>query len=109
MAAAVTVPQNGIDYPGMTHKRIRGFIAFDSSYPTGGEAITMPKAEYVLELRVGGSAGYVFEADLSSQSAPKVKAMMGDNNNAADGPGVEGANTTDLSALTAVPFSALVG
>ena len=43
--------------------------------------------------------GYVFVYDYSNS---KVLAYMGDNNNASDGPLIEVANTTDLSAVTGV-------
>lgn len=74
-------------------------VTFDSSYPTGGESLTaaqlgLNKVTVVIPLT---ASGYVGEYDLTNS---KLKAFYGDNNNASDGPLVEVANTTDLSAVT---------
>ena len=86
-------------------KIVTGTIAFDNSYPTGGEATTAISAKFATLQGVifESKSGYVFEYDYTNN---KVKAMWGDNNNAADGPLVEVANTTDLSAVTGVRFFA---
>lgn len=74
-------------------------VTFDSSYPTGGEALTpedcgMQSIEAVLPQL--GDTGYVVLYDRTNE---KLLAYMGDNNNASDGPLIEVANTTDLSTL----------
>jgi hypothetical protein len=80
-------------------------LAFDSSYPTGGEALPtgtttakfgLSKVDFVI---IPTSAGYTFAYDYTND---KILAYYGDNNNAADGPAIEVPNTTDLSALTSV-------
>lgn len=84
---------------GNTGAMIVGEIAFDNSYPTGGESITIPNAEYVHDLAVTAEGGYTFPWDKST-SAPKVLAYSGSS---------QVANATDLSALTSVRFRAIVG
>lgn len=79
-------------------------VAFDSSYPTGGEALTaadlgFEDAAANLIVHVPMKSGYMFEYDGTNA---KIKAYYGDNNNASDGPLIEVPNTTDLSALTDV-------
>lgn len=84
---------------------IKGTLAFDSSYPTGGE--TLIKSQVGLQTidRMNiQAAGYVCQYDSANN---KVLVYYGDNNNASDGPLIEVPNTTDLSALTAVPFEAV--
>lgn len=88
-----------------TKRVVRGTITFDSSYATGGETFA------TTAIGLGQLTGLTVEAGLGSSttgyvpvwnrstSAPKVLALMGDNNNAADGPLIEVASTTDLSAL----------
>lgn len=77
-------------------------IAFDSSYPTGGEAIA-PAAKFGLQkvnmVITQPKSGYTFEYDYTND---KLLVYWGDNNNASDGPSVEVANTTNLSTLTGV-------
>lgn len=94
------------------HRRVRGTLTFDSSYPTGGEAFAptsvglVQLTELVVRPGIGASTvGYVPTWD-RSVSAPKVLVMMGDNNNASDGPLIQVADTTDLSALV-IPFEAV--
>jgi hypothetical protein len=87
-------------------REVRGTVAFDASYPTGGEAfsksaIGLPAT--IADIRFDPSAGYVPVYDYAND---KVLVYWGDNNNASDGPLVEVASTTDLSALTAVRFTA---
>lgn len=81
---------------------IQKIVAFDSSYPTGGEAFTVADLGFKVLPRwieIETSAGYIFKIDRTNL---KVIAYMGDNNNASDGPLIEVANTTDLSAVTGV-------
>jgi hypothetical protein len=86
-------------------KILTGSIAFDDSYPTGGESMDISDMFNSLNIVLFESkAGYVFEYDYGNK---KVKVMMGNNDGAADGPMVEVANETNLSALTAVKFLAV--
>lgn len=78
-----------------------GTIALDSSYPTGGEAVDFGNNERMDFVVTAPSGGYVGLWDAANQ---KLLQYYGDNNNAADGPLIEAPNTTDLSALTAIPF-----
>lgn len=95
---------------GLTEKIAWGKIALDSSYPTAGEALTVPGMERVdvLLAQPGGAAasgaGYKPEWN---ESAQKLTMFYGDNNNASDGPAIEVPNTTDLSAITGMPFIAI--
>jgi hypothetical protein len=82
-----------------------GTIAFDSSYPTGGEALDIGSAsEVILHVQAGPKSGYVFEFDYANQ---KLLAYYADNNNASDGALIQVPDTTDLSAVTGVRFRAL--
>jgi hypothetical protein len=80
-------------------RKVRATVLFDSSYPTGGEAVTAQSfgLSEIFDLTVLDAAGYDPAYD-----APNKKIVMrwGDNNNAADAPGVQVADTTDLSAVT---------
>lgn len=85
-----------------------GTFAFDSSYPTGGEALAAADIVNqfpggVEQITIENAGGYIFKWDRANA---KILAYFGDNDNASDGPLIEIANTTDLSALTAVPFVA---
>jgi hypothetical protein len=86
-------------------KRVTGTIAFDSSYPTNGELLQNSQLglDTVTGVLVYPTSGYVFEYVSSTK---KIKAYQ-DNAVAAAAPLGEVANTTDLSALTAVSFEAL--
>ena len=101
---AVTVTANYPEYRGR-RKLVTGTITFDSSYPTGGEAVTVAQLGLTLleNLQVQPGLGSTTTAYVPawdrSKTSPKVQAFMGDNNNASDGPLIEVANTTDLSAL----------
>lgn len=74
-------------------------VTFDTSYATGGLALT--KANLGLStvewLEASQSGGYTFEYDYANE---KLKAFYGDNNNAADGPLIEVPAATNLSAVT---------
>lgn len=71
-----------------------GTLAFDSSYPSGGEAITGWDTSNILEINIERSGTYDF---LYDHVAKKVVAWD-------TGTSAEVANLTDLSALTAVKF-----
>lgn len=76
-------------------------IAFDSSYATGGEALTVAQLglsdDGEVHIEVHPSAGYVFEYDHTNN---KVKAYWVDTTT--DGAKMaEVASTTDLSGVTA--------
>lgn len=95
------------DQSRMDRKSIRvGTIAFDSSYPTDGEALAAADLNLrgITWLMVSPKSGYVFEYDYTNS---KLKAFYGDNNNASDGPLVEVPNTTNLSTLTDAKFFAI--
>ena len=81
---------------------VTGSFVPDTSYPTGGEAFAIADTQNDVTLErlthvAGNGGGYIIEWDKANQ---KAKLMFGDNNNAADGPLIEVANTTDLSAVT---------
>lgn len=110
--AAVTLnqqtPAKGAFRPAFAnghHKTVSGTFAFDASYPTGGESISDITAQFrtCQGIVFQPKGGYVFDADISNN---KVIAYRADYDAAADGPLVQVPNTTDLSALTAVPFFA---
>ena len=85
----------------------RGTIAFDASYPTGGESLTANQ----LGLRVVESinfeveVGHVLEYDYSNAT---VKVFFADYDAGADGALIEFTSTGDLSStITAARFTAL--
>lgn len=83
------------------HQRAHAFdFTMGASYPTGGEPLTPAKVGLIrvetLEI-ADNAGGYVLTYDRANQ---KLKALYGDNNNAADGPLIEVPNGTDLSAIT---------
>jgi hypothetical protein len=85
----------------------RKTIAFDSSYPTGGEPLTkgdlgFSAAPTVVEIEP--KSGYVFEYDFTNE---KILAYYGDNNNASDGPLIEVPNATNLATITGVKIRAV--
>lgn len=90
-----------------TQQVVEGLMAFDSSYPTGGEAFSLAGVGVTRldQLDVFPGGGYVFEWDRSTTS-PKVLAYYGDNNNASDGPLIQVPDTTNLSTVTNVRFRA---
>ena len=73
-------------------------VTFDDSYPTGGEPITA--VSYGLSsidvLLAAPGGGYVFEFDHANS---KLKAYVGDNDNAADGPLVQVADKADIKTV----------
>jgi len=77
-----------------------GTFAFDSSYPTGGEAMTFGFTPIVVI--VPPFSGYTFQ-----WTGSKLLAYYADYDAAADGVLIQVANAADLSALTAVPYLAI--
>lgn len=71
-----------------------GTMAFDSSYPSGGEAVTGWDATKILAHTIYSSSTYDFTYDHVNK-----KVVAWDT-----GTGAEVANATNLSALTAVKF-----
>lgn len=79
-------------------RTVRAILAFDSSYPTGGESLT-PEQVGLTQIEgmavIGGNAGYSLEYDINNS---KVKVF--------DGAGTEVPDTTgldqDLSAVRVI-------
>lgn len=95
MAAVVTVKQR--------RKFGNGFaviadVAMDSSYPTGGEAVTARQFGLeVFDFVLGApSGGYVPEFDHASK---KLKVYYGDNDKASDGPLIQIPDKTDIATV----------
>lgn len=94
------------------YKAVVKTVAFDNSYPTGGEQLGSAATaaagaaalglSTVLFLHASSTSGYTFEYDY----AGKLLAYYG-NNDAADGPLIEVPNATDLSAVTGVRILAI--
>ena len=82
-----------------------GTIAFDSSYPTGGEALTAANVGLgVLDhITITSKGGYVFEYDYTNS---KVLVYV-EEAVAAGGPLLEVADTTNLATVTGVKFRAV--
>lgn len=89
---------------GDTNHLYTGTAAFDSSYPTGGEAFDVSGNSSFSFVLFTPKSGYTFEWDKANQ---KVIARYADYDAVADGPLIQVPDTTDLSALTAVPFIAI--
>lgn len=114
-------------------KYVTGTIAFDSSYPTGGESLTAANVNLnvIKDLSAQPSGGLIFSYDMTNKKllayqptggggtnpttlqAPKVSggaasASAVDATTPTIVPGIakECANTADLSAITGVPFRA---
>lgn len=86
---------------------LTGTIAFDSSYPTGGESASDITGYFKTCLRLvcDSKGGYIFTWDKSNG---KIKAFnTTDVDAASDAPGPEVGNGTDLSSLTGVSFIAV--
>lgn len=108
-AATVTITGSGAldtkSVSGVSNSPIAvvfGSFAFDSSYPTGGEAfdLTTYLGRGILIVSMPAKSGYVFVYDATNK---KMLAYISDD---AVDPLDQVANTTDLSALTSVPFVA---
>lgn len=88
---------------GLNWKIVTGNIAFDSSYPTGGEALDLSAKlpTKVAAVLFDGMGGYVPQYDYANKKVLMYEA-------GADGAALdEVADTTDLSALTTVRFVAI--
>jgi hypothetical protein len=99
MAASVSI-NVGPEVPG-SRKEVFGVVTFDSSYPTGGEAISVADLGFTrLDwLDVSATNGYHPAWD-GSLTAPKIKVFYADYNAESDGALIEVPNTTDLSTVT---------
>lgn len=86
-------------------KIVTGTVAFDASYPTGGEAATDISGHFteVLGVMLAPTAGYTFSYDKATN---KVLAYWVDTS--VDGAAqAQVADTTDLAAVTGVFFIAV--
>lgn len=79
-----------------------GTVAFDSQYATGGESVSLPGFKEIVYLAAGPKAGYVFEFD-QENSKLKVLEVSGATSDVL----VQVASSSDLSALTSVPYLAI--
>ena len=88
--------------PGMAI--ISGVLAFDGSYPTGGESVTdiTKKFETCFRIICDNRLGYLFEWDKTNK-----KLLVYQTVDAVAGTRSEVTNTADLSALTGVSFIAV--
>ena len=93
MALTITIPDAGRTVLG-NKRLVFGTIAFDSSYPPGGEALTagnlgLDKIDHI-----------TFTSDIVQcyWASDLLLAYYGDNDNAADAEFVQVANTDDISA-----------
>jgi hypothetical protein len=92
---------------GQTEHLYTGTIDFDSSYPTGGEALDLASNTRIETLIAQSKSGYVFEWDAANQ---KLLAYRQKDPAAAGGADIalpQVANATDLSAVTGVQFIAI--
>lgn len=98
---AVTISQVGSKHSMGDLRAVIADIAFDSSYPTGGEPLTagdlgLSTIDFLMAEPAGG---YTFEYDHTNS---KLIARYGDLNAVADGPQIQVPDTTDLSTVTGV-------
>ncbi|WP_457556326.1 hypothetical protein [Candidatus Pyrohabitans sp.] len=98
MAVSVSVKKTNIFG---TMKVVIAEIAFDTSYPAGGEPLTasdlgLTKIDHI---SIEPKSGYIFEYDYANS---KVKAYYADYAAASAGPLIEVPDLTDLSAVTGV-------
>lgn len=86
-------------------RQVIGTLAFDTSYPTGGEALSANAIGLAVidHLEVDPNGGFAFQYDYTNGT---VLVYYGDYNAAQDGSLIEVPDTTDLSTLTAVRFLA---
>lgn len=110
------------------YTRLIGAIAWDSSYPTDGESFSDGLGDKVLDLNVHPYKGYTFEPDYTNKKIKAYVPISVDGGAAAAGTdalsikanvidkeaatvmhsaGKEVPDTTDLSGLTAGPFTCL--
>lgn len=108
MSLTVTIDpeQRVIEKCSKGFKLLTGKIAFDDSYPTGGEALDLSNffSRIISFIAFEPTAGYIFIYDRTNK---KVKVYYADYDAGADGALIEVADTTDLSALTEVYFLAV--
>lgn len=83
-------------FPIGSARLVFGSVVGPASYAAGGFASGLPTGT-VAHCFIDQRGGYVMELDYSNKN---IKAYFGDNNNAADGPLIEAANGTNLSAIT---------
>ena len=98
MAITTTLDSPPVEFVGQ-NRVVRGTFTFDSSYPTGGEAVSLVNLglSYLIDLELSGDDGIVLRWD-RSQTAPLILAYW--TSNTTDGEAlVEVTATTDLSAL----------
>ena len=94
---------------GQNMTTILGKIAFDDSYPTGGEPLTLADFGFFdvrmdLFLIYCGCQGYTFQYDLVNSA---VQVYYSDDNDTLDGPLIEVPNTGDLSIIDDACFEAI--
>jgi hypothetical protein len=96
---------NDVRAVGMQLKMLTGTYDFSNSYPTGGEVFDLSNyfSKGVIAVDIFSKGGYVFEYDKANK---KVIAYHCNYDAVADGPLVEVANGTNLSAVTGVSFIA---
>lgn len=97
----VTVTQVGSQHSVGDLRAVIADVAFDSSYPTGGEPLTaanlgLNTLEFVL---VEPAGGYAFEYDHANA---KIIARYADYDAVADGALIQVPDTTNLSTVTGV-------
>lgn len=103
---ALTVALSGDWLESQGNKRaVVATIAFDASYPTGGESLTAANLGLgvIDHVTIGAKSGYVFEYDYTNS---KVIAYV-EEAVAAGGALLEVADTTDLATLTGVRLRAV--
>ena len=102
----VEAPVREVDHWG--HHVVRFWdVDFDNNYPAGGEPLTAEQLGMAAEVGIvvaQCTGGFVFEYDHAEHT---LKAFQGDNDNAADAPLIEVADTTDLSAVVGVRIMAV--
>lgn len=99
MALGITYSGDWLSSQG-NRTRTSVVIAFDASYPTGGEPLTRAQLglSQVDDVIIPPKGGFIFEYDYTNQ---KVLVYV-EEAVAAGGPLLEVANATDLSTLTGV-------
>jgi len=95
-AAGATAVSGSRVNPGLVMKLVS--IAFDSSYPTGGEDLVAADVGLTAIVKVlpNPASGYIFRYN---HSTAKLMIFYGDWNNASDGALIELPNTTNASLL----------
>ena len=100
MAITVTIDEDVSYAPKHDSVEVWASLAWDSSYPTGGEAVSAGDfgLNEVLKIDINPAGGYVFSWD---QENSKILAYYG-GASTASGALPEASNTLDLSGLTGV-------